>query len=181
MLRRMTKLGAVVLLSSPGLVAQLSPGHRVPSVTMAPARTVVVRRGGVASAELTFRVGSGFHVNSNRPTEEYLIPTELKLDAPTDIVIGRVTYPAGQMRSFPFAPKEKLSVYTGEFTLSVVVRPLSTVLPAEYAVHGMLKYQACDNAACYPPKRLPVDFRVKVVKAPRPPRRNPAQSPHVHR
>jgi Thiol:disulfide interchange protein DsbD, N-terminal len=180
MLRGMAKLGAVVLLCSAGLVAQLSPGHRVPSVTMSPAPIAVVRRGGVGSAELTFRVGDGFHVNSNQPTEEYLIPTELKLDAPTDIVIGRVTYPPGQMRSFPFAPKQKLSVYTGEFRLSVVVRPLSSVLPAEYAVHGTLKYQACDNAACYPPKRLPVDFRVKVVKGPRPRRRNPAQSPHVH-
>jgi hypothetical protein len=61
------------------------------------------------------------------------------------------------------------------------VRPLSSVLPAEYAVHGTLKYQACDNAACYPPKRLPVDFRVKVMKGPRPHRRNPAQSPARHR
>jgi Thiol:disulfide interchange protein DsbD, N-terminal len=180
MLTSVAKIGAVELLSCAALLGQLSPGHKVPSVTMSPAPLVEVRRGGVASADLRFRIGEGFHVNSNHPTEEYLIPTELKLDAPTDIIIAGITYPPGQMKSFPFAPKEKLSVYTGEFLVSVVVRPLDSVLPTEYAVHGTLKYQACDNAACYPPKRLPVDFTVKVVKGPRPHRRNPAQSPHVH-
>jgi hypothetical protein len=43
-----------------------------------------------------------------------------------------------------------------------------------------MRYQACDNAACYPPKQLPVQFEVKVVKAPRATAKNPAQSPHVH-
>jgi hypothetical protein len=162
------------------LVAQ-PPGHRSPSVTMSPAPVATVRRGTAGSVELRFHVGNGFHVNSNQPTEEFLIPTVLKLDAPTDIVIGRITYPPGQLRSFPFAPNQKLSVYTGEFTLSVMVRPLASVLPSHYAVHGTLRYQACDNAACYPPKRLPVDFTVRVVKAPRRHRRNPPQSTHAHR
>jgi hypothetical protein len=31
-----------------------------------------------------------------------------------------------------------------------------------YTVHGELKYQACDNNACYPPKKLPFTFNVKV-------------------
>jgi hypothetical protein len=47
-------------------------------------------------------------------------------------------------------------------------------------MHGVLRYQACDNAACYPPKTVPVRFDVKVVKEPTTGRRNPAQSPHVH-
>ena len=47
-------------------------------------------------------------------------------------------------------------------------------------IRGELKYQACDNAACYPPKKLPVQFEVKVIKGPPPHRRNPGQSPHVH-
>jgi hypothetical protein len=125
-------------------------------------------------------VSAGFHVNSNKPSEEFLIPTVLTLEPPTDIIVGRVTYPAGELTSFPFAPDQKLSVYAGEFTVSVLVRPMASVLPSEYAVHGTLKYQACDNAACYPPKRLPVEFNVKVVKAPPPHRANPPQSPNAH-
>ncbi|MGB7586889.1 MAG: protein-disulfide reductase DsbD domain-containing protein [Terriglobales bacterium] len=162
------------------LSAQEIPGRRIPSITMLPVPLAKVTRGKANTVELQFRVSAGFHVNSNKPTEAYLIPTVLKLDAPTDIVLGGVTYPEGRVMSFAFAPDEKLSVYSEEFDLAVMVRPLSSVLPGDYEFRGQLRYQACDNAACYPPKTLPVRFAVKVVKAPPPPRKNPAQSPHIH-
>jgi len=61
------------------------------------------------------------------------------------------------------------------------VHPLHTVVPGKYEMRGVLRYQACDNAACYPPKKLPVDFEVKVLKGAAPAGKNPAQSPHAHR
>jgi Disulphide bond corrector protein DsbC len=149
-------------------------------VSMAPAALTNIDRGHPGTVELQFRVARGFHINSNQPKQDYLKKTELKLDAPTDIMIGRITYPPGQDRSFPFAPNEKLSVYSGDFEVGVTVRPLHNVLPAKYAIHGFLKYQACDNAACYPPKQLPVTFEVRILKGQGPRKRNPAQSPHAH-
>ncbi len=141
-----------------------------------------VPRGEPGQVELRFRITRGYHVNSNTPKSEFLIPTTLKLDAPTDIVIGKITYPPGQDLTFPFSPDEKLSVYSGDFDIGVVVRPLHNVVPTKYMIHGQLKYQACDNAQCYPPKQLPVQFEVKVTKGkPASGKRNPAQSPHVHR
>jgi hypothetical protein len=164
-----------------GLAAnQDIPGRKTPSVSMLPSPVVSVTRGRSNSVNLRFRVGSGFHVNSSHPKSEFLIPTALKLSTPTDIVIGKVTYPAGTEMSFAFSPEDKLSVYTGEFPVVVEVRPLAEVIPAKYMIRGELKYQACDNAACYPPRKLPVQFEVQVVKGPPPRRRNPGQSPHVH-
>jgi hypothetical protein len=156
------------------------PGKKTPSVTLSPAPITTVTRGKPNPVSLRFHLGAGFHVNSNHPKSEFLIPTALKLNPPTDIVIGRVGYPPGEEMSFAFAPEDKLSVYTGEFPITVEVRPLAGVLPARYMIHGELRYQACDNAACYPPRKLPVEFEVKVVKGPSPRRSNPAQSPHVH-
>jgi hypothetical protein len=161
-------------------VSQDIPGRRTPSVSMTPSPVVTVTRGKSNPVHLRFHVAPGFHVNSNQPKSEFLIPTVLKLSAPTDIVIGRVTYPAGSEMSFAFAPENKLSVYSGEFPVVVEVRPLAEVIPARYMIRGELKYQACDNAACYPPKKLPVQFEVKVIKGPPPRRKNPGQSPHVH-
>jgi Disulphide bond corrector protein DsbC len=155
-------------------------GRKAPRIVLSPPGVTTVTRGKPGTVELRFRVNSGFHVNSNTPKSEFLIPTTLKIDAPTDIAVGKITYPAGEEMSFPFSPDEKLSVYTGEFPLTVVVHPLTSVVPGKYVLRGELKYQACDNAACYPPKKLPVEFEVKVVKAPPPHRSNPAQSPHVH-
>jgi len=161
-------------------VAQDSLGRKTPSVTLSPAPVTTIVRGKATDVELRFHVGSGFHINSNKPAAEYLIPTTLKLDVPTDIVVGKITYPLGEEMSFAFAPDEKLSVYSGEFNLSVQVRPLATMLPGKYEIRGRLRYQACDKAACFPPKQLPVEFEVKVIKTPPPPRKNPAQSPHAH-
>jgi Disulphide bond corrector protein DsbC len=158
-----------------------SPGKKAPSVTLAPVEAVSITRGKGGPVSLHFRVGSGFHINSNTPKSDFLIPTALKLDAPTDIAITKLTYPAGAEMSFPFAPDEPLSVYSGDFTVTMTVRPLHTVQPGKYAIHGQLRYQACDNAACYPPKQLPVDFEVKVLKNATVGGKNPAQSPHAHR
>ncbi len=156
------------------------PGRKTPSVTMSPAHMVTVTRGKRSRVSLRFHVGAGFHVNSNHPRSEFLIPTALKLNPPTDIIIGGVSYPAGEEVSFAFAPEDKLSVNTGEFPVTVDVRPLAGVFPARYMIHGELRYQACDNAACYPPRKLPVQFEVNVVKGPPPRRKNPGQSPHIH-
>lgn len=177
-------LAGTALLISLGMAvgtAQDFPGSRKPSVTMQPPEIVSIYRAHSGTVQLQFRIGSGFHINSNQPKQEYLKKTELKLDAPTDIVIEKISYPEGMDRSFPFAPDEKLSVYSGDFAIGVMVRPLKTVLPAKYAIHGRLNYQACDNAACYPPKQLPVSFEVKIVKsANEHPKKIPPQSPHTH-
>ena len=130
--------------------------------------------------DLDFRVAPGFHINSNKPKSEFLIPTALKMDPPTDIALGKTQYPMGKDVSFPFSPDEKLNVFSGDFTIKLSVHPLNSVVPGKYMMRGTLRYQACDNAQCFPPKTLPVSFEVKVVKQPSQGHRNPAQSPHVH-
>jgi len=179
LLKRVVASLPLVLLVALRLGAQDAFAKKAPSVTMMPVPTAHLTRGQANIINFNFRVQSGFHINSNKPSAEYLIPTTLRLDPPTDLMVGKITYPPGEEMSFAFAPSEKLSVYSGEFTVSASVKPLSSVLYGQYEFHGTLRYQACDNAACYPPKNLPVRFQVKVVKPPPPPRKNPAQSPHA--
>jgi len=153
---------------------------KAPSLTIAPVPLITAQRAKATMVNLDFRVPAGYHVNSNTPKSEFLIPTALKMDLPTDIILGKIEYPVGTDMSFPFSPDEKLSVYSGDFTIAVAVHPLHSVVPGKYVMRGTLRYQACDNAACYPPKNLPVSFEVKVVKEPATGHKNPAQSPHVH-
>lgn len=170
---------AILLLTGAIASAQGGFGSKVPSVTLSTPAIPSIIRGTAGKAELHFHITPGFHVNSNTPSEEYLIPTALRMDAPTDIIVGRVIYQAGQNITLPFAPDLKLNVYSGEFAVLVTIRPLSSVLPGKYALRGRLKYQACDKAACYPPKELPVNFEVRVAKSTHHVRRDPAQSPHI--
>ena len=176
--KRLPRLALLVLMSAASARAQLG---KSPSVSMAPVSTVTAPQAAQTIVPLNFRVASGFHINSNTPKSEFLIPTALKMVVPTDIVLGKIDYPEGKDLVFPFSPDEKLNVYSGDFTVNLSVHPLSSVVPGKYVMRGVLRYQACDNAQCFPPKTLPVSFEVKVVKGVAGPHRpNPRQSPHIH-
>ena len=151
-------------------------------VSVVSASAVTVAAGKPGTASLRFRVQNGYHINSNHPKSDLLIPTRLKLNPPTDIGVGSVTYPAGRNISLSFAPTEKLNVYSGDFNVNAVVSAVRGASPGHYAVHGELAYQACDDRACYPPKKLPVSIAVTVVKSRIAGTRqlNPGQSPHIH-
>ena len=163
-----------------GTCAARAQSGKAPAVSMAPVAPVAAEPGKPTQVPLNFRVAPGFHINSNTPKDEFLIPTALKMDLPADIVVGKIEYPAGQDVSFPFSPDSKLNVYSGDFTINLMLDPSTSVVPGSYAMHGVLRYQACDNAQCFPPKTLPVTFDVKVVKEPTTPRHNPGQGAHVH-
>ena len=102
--------------------------------------------------ELHFRVVDGFHVNSHTPKSELLIPTQIALQPAAGVKAEAVEYPAGTSYSFSFDPTEKLDVYTGAFTVKLPV----VAEAGAHTVDGTLRYQACDHAACYPPRSLPV-------------------------
>jgi hypothetical protein len=112
----------------------------------------VVKAGKPSVVELHFRVRDGFHVNSHTPKSELLIPTAITLLPAADVKAAPVLYPTGTEYSFAFEPKEKLDVYTGSFTVKIPV----VAAAGEHTIEGTLRYQACDSAACYPPKTLPL-------------------------
>jgi hypothetical protein len=106
--------------------------------------------------ELRFTIQHGLHINSHAPHSEFLIPTTLTLDKTSGVEVAKVDYPEGVDYHFQFSPKDALNVYTGEF--AVVVRLHARA--GQYAMHGQLHYQACDNKACNPPQTLPVQLNV---------------------
>src|SRR5882724_11692487 len=82
---------------------ELSPGKTGgPSVNLVSAPLPSIPRGEPGNVDLRFHIATGFHVNSNKPSEEFMIPTALHMDATTDIVIGRIYYPDGQNVAFDF-------------------------------------------------------------------------------
>ncbi|MGH9649470.1 MAG: protein-disulfide reductase DsbD domain-containing protein [Terriglobales bacterium] len=159
---------AVVLLALLALFtaapAQDSLGSKTPQVTALPTQAVAVAPGGSVRVELRFRVGAGLHINSSKPRSEFLIPTRLKLNPPANLTPGPIVYPEGKELTFAFSPQEKLNVYAGDFTVRAELRALRSAPPGSYKVQGELRYQACNDRACFPPAKLPVEFEVTVRK-----------------
>jgi hypothetical protein len=171
---------ALVLLTTVFAFAQRPAA--VPKVTALPIDDVTVKQGGSAPLAMLFRVNPGYHINSNKPKSELLIPTVISLSVPTNISVAKITYPAGKDLSFPFSPDEKLNVYTGDFVVHAKVISSSVTPKGTYRVHGDLRYQACDNRACYPPTTVPISFDVTITKTkPVSHRKNSGQSPHIHK
>ncbi len=102
--------------------------------------------------ELRFQVVPGYHINSHTPKSKFLIPTTLTLHPATGVRPGTPEFPAGQLYSFAFDPSEKVDVYAGSFTVKLPAMATA----GEHTIDATLKYQACNNASCYPPKTLPV-------------------------
>jgi len=173
-------LSAILLVAS--LHGQ-SLGAAASKVEFVPVGPVAIKAGRSIPMVFTFHIKPGFHINSNKPSAEELIPTQLGFSPPQDVVIAKVEYPAGELKSFPFDPTQKLSVYSGDLAIKAMIIAQDKVTPGTYTVHGEFKYQACDNNACYPPKKLPVDFNVQIEKgtAHSTARARPnKQSPHIH-
>lgn len=117
--------------------------------------SVDVPAGKPQDIELRFRVQPGFHINSHTPKDQLLIPTVLKLDE-GKARVSEAQYPAGTSFHLPIGSGEDLDVYQGEFRvrLRVVAPSGSSVLT------GALRYQACDTAACFPPRTMLVKVAV---------------------
>ncbi len=151
-------------------------------VTFEPGPTVTVVAGKPNPVELHFRVRNGYHINSNRPHSDLLIPTTIKLAPPNDVMGGKITYPPGQDLSFPFSPDEKLSVYAQEFTIKALLTTTRIASSGKFTVHGELRYQACTDNACFPPRSLPLQFNINVINRMRTLHAgHGGQSPHIRR
>jgi hypothetical protein len=58
--------------------------------------------------------------------------------------------------TLPLDPNTKLSVYSGEFTVQARI----VAVPGNHLVEARLRYQACDNNACMPPKTITAAIEV---------------------
>lgn len=109
-----------------------------------------VTRGKTTRATVVLTIPSDLHVNSSRPGSEYAIPTNVKATG-KGVRIGAVNYPRGRNRKFSFS-ENSINVYEGRpaFKFNVTV-------PANYkgnsvTVNVAVRYQACNDEVCYPPK-----------------------------
>ena len=118
---------------------------------------VVGKRNTAVQVQIPLVVKEGYHVNSNKPTEEYLIPLKLTWTSTGALEGGEITYPKPLMEKFEFSePDKPLSVYMGKFDLVAKFKVAANAPAGPGVASGKLRYQACSNKACYPPKTVDV-------------------------
>jgi hypothetical protein len=109
------------------------------------------------------RLPAGLHVQSNKPRDPDLIPTELTLTLPAGVTLVGVDYPKATDLNQPGA-KVPLAVYPNEFDIVARVKLGAAVKPGTLPVPGSLRYQACNDSVCFPPSKAAITWSVAVAK-----------------
>jgi Disulphide bond corrector protein DsbC len=128
-----------------------SSGH----LTVGEPQKIAGKKGAAVEAKIPLTVESGYHVNSNTPNEEYLIPLKLTWTSTGALEPGRVVYPKPSIEKYSFAPKG-LSVFTGNFDVVANFKVAPNAPAGPGMAEGKLAYQACNSTTCFPPKTVPV-------------------------
>ena len=121
---------------------------------------VAGKRGTAVQAKIPLIVDAGFHVNSNKPADEYLIPLRLTWQA-APLQVEDVEYPKAESVKSDFSDKP-LSVYSGKFDLITKMKVPSTATAGPVLATGKLKYQACNDKMCLPPRTIEVPLTIEI-------------------
>ncbi len=152
-------LTPLFLLAAIQLGAQSFSAGRV-SVTVKSEQEAVAP-GSQARVAVVMDIQDGWHINSNQPSLDWLIGTELTLTYPEGLSQSGIVYPPFKIFKFAFADDE-LAVYEGESPIFMSIDVSDALSPGTYPVEGRLRVQACDDQTCLPPSNIPVAFTVTV-------------------
>ena len=103
--------------------------------------------------KMAVTIEKDWHINANKPMEDFLIPTELTFEPVEGVEFGDATYPEPKKVEFAFSEAPVL-VYEGTFLIEVKITVLKNAVPGNRILKGILSYQGCNDQTCLPPRKL---------------------------
>ncbi len=126
-------------------------------LAVSPPQQLAVKRGASVTQTLKVAILPGFHVNSDKPKDEFLIPLKLTWsDSP--LRVKSILYPHSEEIK---VGAQLLSVFTGTISIQTNFEAPLGPAPETTTIAGKLRYQACNNEMCFRPSS--VDIRLPVV------------------
>ena len=115
---------------------------------------VTLKRAEPAAQVLQVSLKSGFHVNSHAPNDKSLIPLKLTWET-SHVEVTGIFYPTPHLEKSEFSD-QPLSVFSGNFEIVSKLRRTSLAQPGPGYLAGKLRYQACNDKMCLPPRTLEI-------------------------
>lgn len=132
-------------------------------VTLDPPELVRLRKGGSATATISFTIAEGYHVLADDGGVPALVPMRIDLDSEAGISLGRLGYPASEPLEL-LGSELTFGVYHGSVASRVSIWANSDAELGERTVGGRLVFQSCNDRSCFPPDSLPVSIPVLIVE-----------------
>ncbi|MCJ7554684.1 MAG: thioredoxin fold domain-containing protein [Ignavibacteriaceae bacterium] len=111
---------------------------------------------------LKVNIEKEWHINSNHPLEDYLIPSELTIQEDQNFKLNKVVYPKAQDFKFAFS-ENPLSVWEGEIIVGAILKVNENVEPGTYSLIVNFDYQACNDMSCLAPTSISDTIEVIVA------------------
>lgn len=124
-----------------------------------------VPRGKEFQVAIVAEIARGYHMNSHKPTDAYLIPTTVTPQLPAGFQLLDTIYPDGKLETFAFSPDKPLDVYSGSVTLRLRLTAQTDAALGPATIPLTLRYQACSESTCLPPVKVPVSVKLDVAAA----------------
>jgi hypothetical protein len=131
-------------------------------LSVSPIHKLSIKPGATAESSVSIKIVPGYHVNSNTPSNPYLIGLRLTWN-PSSLETEEIVYPKPETAKLSFS-ETPVSVFSGEFQIVTHFRATANTAPGSSTINGKLRYQACSDRLCLPPKTIDVAIPVEIVK-----------------
>jgi len=105
-----------------------------------------------------------WHINSNEPSEDYMIGTSVAIPTGGPFELKEVIYPEPSILRLGFSDTP-VSVYEGEIIIAGAIQIPEDIGLGEHKIPIHINYQACNDASCLPPRSVKKEISFIVVDA----------------
>ncbi len=111
---------------------------------------------------LKVKLDPDWHINSDKPNEDYLIPSDVTISSKDGFLISNKKFPEAKNLKFEFSD-EPVSVFEGEFEIPIIIKIPEEIENGEYSFDVVFNYQACNNQSCLPPDRKILPIKIEIT------------------
>ncbi|MDT3697409.1 MAG: protein-disulfide reductase DsbD [Ignavibacterium sp.] len=133
-------------------VVKITPKESVPRVI----------QGDEFKITLEITVDQTWHINSQKPNDDFLIPSEITAKG-NGVRLTKVIYPEAHNIKLAFS-EELVSVYEGTTAAKLNFRVDKNAPVGKQKVKINLGYQACNDMTCMPPNDAATEFEIEVIE-----------------
>ena len=119
-----------------------------------------VEKGKQFTVDVNASINPSWHINSNKPNDEFLIPTVVSAKG-KGIKLIKINYPKPHEINLSFS-ETPVSVFEGETKIGLTFQILESAATGKQQVEVILDYQACNDVTCLPPNSASAKFDLNI-------------------
>lgn len=111
---------------------------------------------------LKLSIEDTWHINSDKPNEEFLIASKLDVTGNENFELTKIVFPEAHEYNFGFSDVP-VSVFEGEVFVAGILQVNENAATGNYEIPIEFTYQACNDMSCMPPNSVKDTIIVEVV------------------